>query len=243
MDLKGKVIILTGARRIGQTVATKLAERGATLVLTYRESRSEANECARSITKMGRNALCVQADLLEERAIESVVGEAVQQFGGVDGFIHMASMYRGKAFGEITPENLETMMWIHVYAPLLFLQKLKGTMEARGGGAVVLFTAADALAYPYPGYADYHLAKSLASSLARIAAVELAPKIRVNAIAPGPILPPGRMAKEEIEQVANATPLKRWGGADVVAETVVFLLENDFITGQTIFVDGGRSLV
>lgn len=243
MDMRGKVIILTGARRIGQAVATELATHGARVVITYRGSEEEARKGAQAVNKAGGKALCVQADLSNDQGITETIQAAERKFGGVDGLVHLASLYKPEAFASVTRSDLEHAFNIHVFAPFLILQKLKPALEKRGGGAAVLFSAADALYYPYKGYSSYHISKSAVSALVRVMAVELAPLIRVNAIAPGPILPPPEMSEEEKKRVAESTPLERWGGEEAIAHSVRYLLENDFINGHTLVVDGGRSIV
>lgn len=245
MNLVDTVAVVTGGKRIGQVVARALADRGADLVLTYRGSKREAEETAADVVAAGRRATVVAADVATVEAGPAIAAHAVQTFGRIDILVNMASIYRSRPFDAITPDWWDTDLEVNLRSVFLCARACVPAMRKAGGGRIVNF--ADWLARSgrpnYPGFTPYYTAKAGVVGLTEALALELAKdRILVNAIAPGPILAPPDMSQEEIDEVAAATPLGRWGGALEIAKAVLFLCETDFVTGETIRVDGGRHL-
>jgi NAD(P)-dependent dehydrogenase (short-subunit alcohol dehydrogenase family) len=245
MQLSGAVAIITGGKRIGRVVARELARRGADLVLSYRGSQAEAEATVADVEAEGRRATIVQADVAAPADCAAVVDHAVRTFGKVDVLVNMASIYRPTALDAITPASWAADLDVNLRSAFLCAHAAIPHMRAAGGGRIVNF--ADWLARSgrpnYTGFTAYYVAKAGVVALTEALALEVAQdRILVNAIAPGPIVPPPDMSDEEIADVAKATPLGRWGGEMEIARAVVFLCETEFVTGETIRVDGGRHL-
>jgi len=245
MDLADRVALITGGKRIGAVVATELARRGADVALVYRASRTEAEETADAIRALGRRAAVLRADLAAPDAPEYVVSETVGQLGRLDVLVNMASMYRMKPFDELTVADWDAQMAVDLRAAWLCARAAVPHMRRVRGGRIVNFS--DWMARSgrprYLGYLPYYVAKAAIVALTEALALELASdQILVNAVAPGPIVAPDGTSDEEFAQVERATPLGRWGGEIEIAKTVLALVESDFITGETVRVDGGRHL-
>jgi NAD(P)-dependent dehydrogenase (short-subunit alcohol dehydrogenase family) len=245
MILTDKVALVTGGRRIGLVVARELAARGADVALSYARSRAEAEEAAALVRAAGRRATIVQADLSEPAACASLVQRAADDLGRLDILINMASVYVRRAFADLTVADWNAALDVDLRAAFLCAHAAAPHMRRAGGGRIVNFSdwTARSGRPRYPGYLPYYVAKAGAQALTEAIALELAPdNILVNSIAPGPILAPPGLTDEELDSVEKATPLGRWGGEIEIAKTVLSLLESDFITGETIRVDGGRHL-
>lgn len=241
MTLTDKVVLITGGKRIGQVVARELAQRGAHVATAYRGSKREADETVRDVTALGRGALAIQADVSREADCRALVEGTVQGLGRLDVVVNMASVYRSRPFGAMTGAEWDDDLNVNLKASFVCAQAAAPHMQ-REGGRIVNFS--DWLAASgRPAYRDfvaYYVAKAGVKALTEALALQLAPGILVNAIAPGPILPPPDMTAEEREEVAAATPVGRWGGEIEIAKAVIALAETDFITGETVRVDGGR---
>lgn len=245
MDLTNRVAVITGGKRIGQVVARALAEHGADLVLTYRGSKQEAEAAAQGVIAAGRRATIVAVDVSAVDAGEAIAAHALQAFGRLDVLVNMASIYRSRPFDAITAEWWDADVDVNLRSIFLCAKACVPAMRQAGGGRIVNF--ADWLARSgrpnYAGFTSYYSAKAGVVGLTEALALELAPdQILVNAIAPGPILAPPDLSADEVAEVAAATPLGRWGGATEIARAVLFLCETDFVTGETVRVDGGRHL-
>lgn len=243
MFTKDKVALITGGKRIGAVVATTLAKAGADVALVYNRSRDEADETAAAVRALGRRALAVQADVTNEQQCNSAVASTIRELGRVDILINMASLYVAKPFNELSAADWDRQLAVDLRASFLFAHAAAPAMKKNGGGRIINF--ADwvvASGRPrYPGYTPYYVAKAGVKALTEALALELAPdKILVNAVAPGPIVPPPGTTADVHAAVERATPLGQWGGASEVAKAVAFLCESDFVTGETIRVDGGR---
>jgi NAD(P)-dependent dehydrogenase (short-subunit alcohol dehydrogenase family) len=245
MDLSNRVVLITGARRLGAAVAEAVAARGADVALTYNRSRAEADETAAAVRAAGRKALPVQADVSDEHACASVVQEIDRTFGRLDVVVNMASMYQSVAFDALTPADWTKQLSVDLGGSFLMSRAAVPLMRRHQGGRIVNF--ADWVAASgrprYKGYLAYYVAKAGVKALTEALALELATdQILVNAIAPGPILAPPGTSEEESDAVVRSTPLGRWGGVNEIVKAVLTLIETDFITGETIRVDGGRHL-
>lgn len=245
MDIKGKVALITGGKRIGAVVATTLAKAGADIALVYNRSLAEAAETESAVNAIGRRAILVQADVTSERACIEAVATAVRDLGRLDILINMASLYAEKPFAGLTAADWDRQLAVDLRATFLFAHAAAPLMKKAGGGRIINFSDwVAASARPrYPGFTPYYVAKAGVKALTETLALELAgDQILVNAIAPGPILAPPEMSKAESDAVVKSTPLGRWGGEDEIAKAVMFLVNSDFVTGETIRVDGGRHI-
>jgi NAD(P)-dependent dehydrogenase (short-subunit alcohol dehydrogenase family) len=245
MDLRGTVSLITGAKRIGQTVAEEIARRGGDVAICYARSAVEAKEAAARVEANGRRAVIVQGDLSDPAACLEVVKRSVAGLGRLDVLINMASVYKKTAFDDLRVEQWNAPIAVDLRASFLCAQAAAPEMRRQGGGRIVNFSdwTARSGRPRYTGYVPYYVAKAGVIALTEALALELAPdNILVNAVAPGPILAPSDVSEEEVEAVAAATPLKHWGGEIEIAKVVLALLESDFITGETIRVDGGRHI-
>ena len=245
MDIRDRVALVTGGRRIGASVATELASRGADVALSFNRSRKEAEETAAAVRARGRRALVVQADLATADGCQALVSRTVSGLGRLDVLVNMASVYKATPFEALTPANLDESLAVDLKAAYVCALAAVPHMRAAGAGRII--NVADWLAWShrprYKGYLPYYVAKCAVVGLTEALALELASAgILVNAVAPGPIVPPAELGDEELEAVEKATPLGRWGGGAEIAKAVVALVETDFITGETIRVDGGRHL-
>lgn len=243
MDVQGKVAVITGGKRIGQVVARELAKRGADVVLAYRGSRTEADQTAADVRALGRRALTHQCDVSKAADCESLMSAAAGSLGRVDVLVNMASVYGSTPFDTMTESYWDHDLDINLKSAFLCAKAAIPHMRAAGGGRIVNFS--DWLARSgrpnYHGFVSYYVAKAGIIALTEALALELAAdQILVNAVAPGPILPPPDMPADEVAEVAAATPVGRWGGEIEIAKAVLALVETDFITGETIRVDGGR---
>jgi NAD(P)-dependent dehydrogenase (short-subunit alcohol dehydrogenase family) len=243
VELTGKVALITGGRRIGAVVAAELARKGADAAIVYRASRVEAEETATALRALSRRAFVMQADLQQPDACRRVVEGTVGEFGRLDVLVNMASVYREKAIDDLTVEDWDTQLQVDLRAGWLCSQAAIPHMRRQGGGRIVNFSdwVARSGRPRYRGYLPYYVAKAGVIALTEGLALELAAdQILVNAVAPGPILAPPDTSAEDSAAVERATPLGRWGGEIEIAKAVLALVESDFITGETIRVDGGR---
>ena len=245
MDLKDRVVLLTGGKRIGSTVAVALAQRGADMALSYHQSRAEAETTAEAVRGAGRRAMIWQANVSRADECEALVAATVAELGRLDVLVNMASIYRSIPLDSMSGDDLQASLDVDLKSAFLCARAAIPHMRAAGGGRIVNFS--DWLAVSqrprYTGYLAYYVAKKAVMGLTEALAFELAAdQILVNAVAPGPILAPPGLEDDELEAVEKATPLGRWGGGAEIAKAVVALIETDFITGEIIRVDGGRHL-
>ncbi len=243
MELTGRVVLVTGARRIGAVIADAAAARGADIALAYNASKREADEAAEAVRAHGRRALVAQANVSEESACQALVDAVAREFGRLDVLVNMASLYRAVPFDDMQPADWDRQLSIDLRGSYLCARAAVPLMRKTGGGRIINFS--DWIAASgrprYKGYLAYYVAKKGVQALTEGLALELAAdQILVNAIAPGPIMAPPGTTEEEIKAVERATPLGRWGGPGEIAKAVLALIDSDFITGETIRVDGGR---
>lgn len=243
MDLSGRAALITGAKRIGGAVARELARRGMDVAISYNRSRDEAEAAATDIRAAGRRAHVAAADLSNPDACTTLVAGAAAAFGRLDVLINMASVYSAVPFDETSAALWDAVVNVDLRASFLCSRAAVPHMRRSGGGRIVNFSdwVASSGRPRYPGYVAYYVAKTGAIALTEALALELArDQILVNAVAPGPILAPPGTTDDELKAVEAATPLGRWGGEPAIVQAVLFLLETDFVTGETIRVDGGR---
>ena len=242
MDFSGRAALITGGKRIGAAIAIDLLQRGVHVALTFNRSKQEADAVVRHATPPTR-ALALQADLANPGDCQRVVDEAAQAFGRLDILINMASVYRSVPLEQTDAALWDSVVNVDLRASFLCAQAAVPHMRRAGGGRIVNFSdwVAASGRPRYRGFSPYYVAKAGVKALSETLALELASdQILVNAIAPGPVLAPPETTKDELAAVEAATPLGRWGGEQEIVKAVQFLIQSDFVTGETIRVDGGR---
>ena len=245
MELNGRVALITGGKRIGSVVATELARGGADIAMVYRQSRTEAEETAVAVRGLGRRSVVLQGDLRDPEACERVVDGTVDALGRIDVLVNMASVYRSKPFDELTVKDWDASLEVDLRAAFLCARAAAPHMRRLRGGRIINFADwTPRSGRPrYTGLLPYYVAKAGIIALTEGLALELASdQILVNAIAPGPIVAPEGASDEEFAAVERATPLGHWGGEAEIAKIVLALDDSDFVSGETIRVDGGRHL-
>jgi NAD(P)-dependent dehydrogenase (short-subunit alcohol dehydrogenase family) len=243
MDLKGKVAMITGGARIGQVVARELASRGCSLALIYKSSREAAEQTASIARAAGVKAAVLRADAVDESQVRAAVAETVKALDRIDILINMASLYVKTP--NPTGSDWSAALDSNAKSAFLFSTHVAPVMKKSGGGRIVNFSDwLPASGRPhYKDYTPYYTSKAAVAALTQSLALEFAPDILVNAIAPGPILAPSDLTPEENARIIEATALAKWGGAEEIAKAVLFLVDTDFVTGECIRVDGGRHLL
>ena len=243
--MQGKVVLITGgAKRVGAAICRRMHAAGANLMLHYRASAGEARLLQSELNGTRADSVAlIQADLLDLKAMPSLVEQTVQRFGRLDALVNNASSFYASPIGDITAAVWDDLMGTNLRAPL-FLAQAAAPALRRSQGAIV--NIADIHAdRPLKNYVVYSVAKSGLVALTRSLARELAPEVRVNAVAPGPILWPDDATFDEVsrQRIISHTLLKREGTPDDVAKAVHFLVaEATYMTGETINVDGGRHI-
>lgn len=243
MQLAGRAALITGGTRIGSSIASALAARGVDVALSYHHSKEKAEQTAASVRDHGRRSLLVHADLTETAACRDLVARSAEAFGRLDILVALASVYERVPFDRLAEADWERNLAVDLRSSFACAHAAAPHMRTAGGGRIVFFSdwVAASGRPRYAGYLPYYVAKAGVIALGEALALELAAdEILVNTIAPGPILPAANVGEKENEAVIRATPLGRWGGPEPIVQAVLMLLESDFITGETIQVDGGR---
>jgi len=236
-----RVALVTGAaKRIGRSVALRLASEGADVVINYRGSKREAEEVAGLIRAMGRRALAVHADVARRADVATMFATVEKEFGRLDILVNNAGMFFPAKFEELTEEQWDGIMDANLKSQFLCSQAAAPLLRRSGNGRIINFASLGGL-LAWPGYTHYCVSKAGVIMLTRCLARALAPEITVNAIAPGTISFPGD-APEIAEDFIRKAPLGRTGSPADIEDTVVFLAQSSFITGQIVVVDGGRSV-
>ena len=239
--LAGRVALVTGAaKRIGRSIALELAQRGAHVVVNYRSSRGDAEQVVAEIVKMGRRSIAVQANVSVRAEVQHMISRVEAEFGGLDILVNNAGMFQHVAFNEITDEQWDGILATNLTSQFLCAQTAAPLLKRSGRGSIINLASLGGL-LAWPGYTHYCVSKAGVISLTRCMARALAPEITVNAVAPGTIAFEADAAELEADFVRRA-PLGRTGKGSDIAEAVAFLAESDFITGQVLVVDGGRSI-
>lgn len=239
MKLFGKTALITGgAKRIGKAIAFALASNGVNIVIHYKSSEKEVETVVKEIEKLGVKSWFIQADLSISSEAENLIQNIRKEFGDINILVNNASIFDKSKLTDFSLDILMKNIQINALAPLLLARSF--AMQGIGGNIINLL---DTRIIEYDKeHTAYHLSKRMLFSMTKIMALEFAPLIRVNAIAPGLILPPPGQDASYLEKLSVTNPLKKVGSPDDINSAVLFLLNNDFITGQVIFVDGGYHL-
>jgi pteridine reductase len=251
MDLTDRVAWITGgARRLGREMALALASRGAHVVVHYRRSAEPAGALAADIEALGRRALLVQADLAKPDEIAAAADRIDQAFGRLDVLVNNASNFLRQPIDRVTEADWDRSLSVNLKGAFFCAQAAARLMRRRSPDPVrsgplgkIVNVADSAALRPYPNHLPYMVSKAGVIAMTQAMALELAPDILVNAIAPGVVLPPEEMNDAERRRALEPLPLGRFGAPDDVVAALRFLLEHgDYVTGQTIVVDGGRAI-
>ena len=239
--LSGRVALVTGAaKRIGRSIALELASRGARVVANYRRSAADAEEVVREIERGGGEAISVCADVSQRRDVEKMISEIKTKFGALDVLVNNAGMFQHVPFAKISDDQWNGILATNLTSQFLCAQIAAPLLRKSGRGRIVNLASLGGI-LAWPGYVHYCVSKAGVIQLTRCLARALAPEITVNAVAPGTI-----SFEDDAPEVAadfiRRAPLKKTGKGSDIAEAVAYLAESNFITGQVLVVDGGRSI-
>ncbi len=240
LSLNGMNAIITGsAKRIGRNLAIRLAQEGINLALHYNSSEKEAENLQEHLAQYTVKTILIQQDLNEVNAGEKIFQQAIEKLGTIHILINNASIFPENNIKNFTYEDLITSVNIHAWSPL----QLSRALYTHSGKGIII-NILDTRLWEYDRkHTSYYLGKQLLRHITKILAVEFAPNIRVNAVAPGLILPPEGETDEYLKKLSRTNPLQTYGNENDVSDAVIFLLKSEFITGQVIFIDGGRFLL
>jgi NAD(P)-dependent dehydrogenase (short-subunit alcohol dehydrogenase family) len=242
MIIEGKTALITGgAHRVGKAITLTLARAGANVVVNYYSSDAAARETVREAEALGVGGLAVQADVGVLAQARALVASAADRFGAVDILINSASIWLKTPLPMGDFADWHRVLGVLLDGSMYLADAVAPMMQARGEGATVNIVDLSAWK-PFSGYVAHSVGKAGLLALTRALALELAPAVSVNAVAPGPVLPPPDYGPAQVERVASRTLKGRWGSAQDVADAVRFLVEADYITGEVLVVDGGERM-
>lgn len=242
MNLQGKAMLVTGgAHRVGKAIGMALAEEGAHVAFTYNASEAAAQDAIREIEALGVWSLAIRCDQTIPDQIQTVVDEVTGKWGRLDGLVNSASIWQERPLLEITPMDWDMTMNVNARGPFFFIHWAAKWMLEHGGGSIVNIIDESALK-PSINHIHHGASKTALWMLTRSCALSLAPSIRVNAVLPGAVLKPPDWEEDRWQSLAKNIPLRRVGDSIDVARAVVYLMKEDYITGQSIVVDGGSTL-
>jgi 3-oxoacyl-[acyl-carrier protein] reductase/pteridine reductase len=231
-------LVTGGAKRIGRSIALRLAGAGARVVVSYRRSRAEAEATVREIQATGGSALAIQADVATSEQVRALFAQIEKNCRRLDILVNYAGMFEAAPLAEMTEHQWDEMLATNLKSQFLCAQAAAIPMRRQGRGRIINLSSIGGL-LPWPKYTHYCVSKAGVIMLTRCLARALAPEITVNSVAPGTIQFPGELPDEDYIRHA---PLKKTGTGDDIAEAALFLARSDFITGQVLVVDGGRTL-
>jgi NAD(P)-dependent dehydrogenase (short-subunit alcohol dehydrogenase family) len=238
--LEGQVALVTGAaKRIGRSIALRLAADGADIIVNYLSSKADAESLVREIASSGRRAVGMRADVSRRSEVTQLFAEAENKFGRLDILVNNAGAFFAAKFEDLTDEQWDRIMNVNLKSQFLCAQAAAPLMKRQGRGRIVNLSSLGGL-LPWPSYTHYCVSKAGVIMLTRCLARALAPEILVNSVAPGTIQFPGELPDEDY---IRRTPVHRTGTGEDVADAVAYFAAADFVTGQVLAVDGGRALV
>jgi pteridine reductase len=242
-----KIALITGSgkRRIGNVVALALAQRGYDIALHYNRSAEDAQETVVQLEQMGVRAAAFQANVAKEDDVGRLFDDVLTRFGRLDVLVTAAAVWRQTRLQDVTADDVRRQFEINTLGTFLCCQRAGLVMAAQPEGGAIVTIGDWATSRPYPNYAAYFLSKGAIPTMTRMLAIELAqrnPAVRVNCILPGPVMLPENLSAHEVKGAVAGTLLKRPGRPENVAQAAVFLVENDYITGVCLPVDGGRTI-
>jgi pteridine reductase len=239
MKIKGKTALITGgAVRVGKAMTLALAAEGANVVVNYNSSAAAAQETAAEAEALGVGALAIQCDVSVHDQVKNMIQAASAEFGGIDILINNASWFQETPFPLDEFSNWFKVFDILIHGSMYCANYITPMMKSAGEG-VIINMVDDSAWRPSRNFAAHSVGKAGLLAFTRQLALELAPEIKVNAISPGPVLPPSDYTAEQNESVAKQTLLKRWGTPQDVVEAMLYLVKSEYVTGEFITVDGG----
>ena len=242
MKLKDKTALITGgAHRVGKAITLALARAGANVVINYHSSSGPAEETADEVRALGVGALPVQANVSDHQQVAAMVKAAQERFGAVDVLVNGASLWKKTPIPTDDFTAWHRVIDILIHGSFYCANAVAPLMLERGEGVIINILDLSAWE-PWAGFTAHSVGKTGLLALTRQLALELAPAVRVNAVAPGPVLPPPDYDAAKIARTAQKTLLNRWGSPEDIAQAVLFLVQADYITGEVLTVDGGQRL-
>ena len=239
MKLKCETALITGAaKRIGRETALTLADQGVNVVIHFNRSDSEARRLAGELQLKGVKAWTLQADFRRPHEYQTLIERAQQAAGGLDILINNASIFPLEKLKDLTWSELSANMEVNAWVPFVLSRDFAKRI---GRGKIVNLHDSRLKGYDWT-HVGYILSKHVLGAMTRMMALEFAPDVTVNAVAPGLILPPPGKDESFLQNLVHTVPLQRHGEAQDIADAVAFLVQSDFITGNVIYVDGGRHL-
>ena len=240
MNHEGETALITGgAHRVGKAITLALAAAGVNVVINYNTSDAPAEETMMKARSLGVDAMLAQADVSDYTQVQAMFAAATERFGAVDILINSASKFRKTPLPTDNLEDWHTAIDVLVHGSFHCSNIVAPMMLDQGTGVII--NIVDLLAWhPRPGYAAHAVGKAALLALTRQLAVDLAPSVRVNAVAPGPVLPPAHYSPQVNARIAKRTLLQRWGTPEDVAQAVMYLINAEYVTAETITVDGGE---
>ncbi len=241
LELFGRRALVTGAgQRVGRAIALALGRAKMRVAVHYRSSRTGAEATAAQIRDAGGEAVLFSADLADRDEARRLADETLAAFGGLDLFVGSAASFERLRYDDLDDEAFDRSLALNLASPFALAHRLTPALRA-SRGSIVFITCTSATA-PYKNYLPYVVSKGALRQLMRTLALELAPDVRVNAVAPGTVLPPEAMDAEALARLVSRIPLGRHGSAEDVAQAVLYLARAPFVTGEEIVVDGGRTV-
>jgi len=238
-SVRGKTALITGAgRRVGRATALALAREGANIIVHYGRSEEEARQVCREIEQHSVKAWGLQADLEKPEEYETLIKRVLELAGSIEILVNNASIFPPSELGDVSFDDVVANLQVNAWAPFVLTREFARQV---GKGRIVNLIDSRIQGYDF-AHVAYILSKHLLALLTRMTALEFAPDITVNGVAPGLILPPPGEDESYLERLKGTVPLKCHGEPEDIAEAVVFLVKSNFITGQIIYVDGGRHL-
>ena len=240
MEIAGKVALVTGgAHRVGKAITMMLAKAGAHVVVNYYSASTEAEQTVAEAQALGVHARAIQCDVAEWTEVQSMADTIIEEFGGVDIIVNSASLFDKMPFPTDDLSTWHRVTAVSIDGPFYVCNALAPSMLARGGGSIVNIVDLSAWE-PWVNFTAHSVSKAALLAFTKQLALELAPTIRANAVAPGPVLPPPNYDERQAEKTARRTLLRRWGTPEDVAFAVRYLLEAEYVTADVITVDGGE---
>ena len=244
-SLRVALVTGSGKRRIGWHVADALADRGYALAIHYRSSVAEAEETVSDLKARGVEAIGCQADLSDEKAVRSMIENTLDRFGRLDVLVNCAAVWQSKRLEDVTAADVRFHFEANTLGTFLCAQHAGLAMVKQTDGGNIINLGDWAEVRPYLNHAAYFPSKGAVTTMTRCLAVELGsrnPRVRVNCIMPGPVMLPAGLPEKERRQVIDATLIKQQGSPKNIAQAVLFFIDNDFVTGVCLPVDGGRTV-
>lgn len=238
MNPESAVALVTGgATRVGRAISLALAARNATVAIHYRSSDREAREVAELITQSGGQVHCFQADLTDPAQIDSLVPNVIDQFGKLNVLINSASVYVQGGLETTTRADWEQNMTVHAWAPFRLSQMMIAALGDAPGKVINI----NDTKLVKPNRFAYGVSKAALAAITRTLAAAVGPNVQVNQVALGAILPPSGLAEDRVAAIARTVPAQRWGHPDDVTSAIINLIESDYISAETIHIDGGSN--